>query len=374
MKEDEVEAISKKILDLVRDTAADLELKQKRLPRWMEAGSIVGANPHDTYCVSIEHRVGESDTFEFRTDVSETTELFLDFKVNDPQYAGAKWKEQYPPDPEIETIVFPREMAADLPMHEEGDDVGMRLRSKNSVLFELPSLKYHNPIVVENLYLQTLSESGHWSRTKYIPLAIFIHEYDMYNRPSEVVESVATEILRTLKTIHDSTEGDYYAKKRNRSESLTTSVNDSVIVLGAYDDGKFERELENVRDQLQLDDYQASLIKDLEGHPARSITHKVKMYSLSSRFCVMVDREASGHLVEYSELMDEEIPIALLRKQGSGSTRMIGHERVTNDFVELFEFEESPIECLPDVYDWVDDFLNQLEREYKNEFPWRKSQ
>jgi hypothetical protein len=86
---------------------------------------------------------------------------------------------------------------------------------------------------------------------------------------------------------------------------------------------------------------------------------------------VIVDIEASGHIGEYRELQREDVPIALLRREGHASTSMIGHEHQTDDYIELFEFEQDPLEIIDGVIKWEREFNKEREADYSDYFRWR---
>jgi hypothetical protein len=200
---------------------------------------------------------------------------------------------------------------------------------------------------------------------------LYVHLKDISN-PENNIKAVCEGLSEYLQDIHGSEMGDYYeSQKRQKAHAYESRIENSVIVLGAFDDGSREAELERIRDHLKSEGYDANLIKDLPGHPARSALHKAKTYAMTSRFCVIVDIEASGHIGEYRELRGEDVPIALLRKEGHASTSMIGHEHMTDDYIKLFEFEHEPLEIIDDVIEWEKEFNKQREADYSEYFRWR---
>ena len=113
------------------------------------------------------------------------------------------------------------------------------------------------------------------------------------------------QIYRVLGVTANSNKGNIFEKKQKRIESFEISLKNSVIVLGDYDGGPHEQELEETRDVLKHLGYKSYLIKELPGNSSKPLSHKVKMWSLGSKFVVIIDRDPSGHIREYSDLVGE---------------------------------------------------------------------
>jgi hypothetical protein len=132
------------------------------------------------------------------------------------------------------------------------------------------------------------------------------------------------------------------------------------------------RELFRVRDYLIAKDYDAYLLRDLPEHPSMSLEEKVKLWSLASRFCVMIDREPSGHLVEYPYVKSVRAILALLRPESKGSTYMIGDDQITDfGYINVFDFKNSPLEVIDIAIAWAEELVKKRIEKYKKAYPWR---
>jgi len=65
---------------------------------------------------------------------------------------------------------------------------------------------------------------------------------------------------------HNTPIGDYYEYKSDRGDFLRVTKENSVIVLGSYKDRR-KQELEQVRDYLKTEGYDAALLEELPDHP-----------------------------------------------------------------------------------------------------------
>lgn len=100
---------------------------------------------------------------------------------------------------------------------------------------------------------------------------------------------------------------------------------------------------------------------------------KVKFWALASRSCVTVDREPSGHLVEYSYVKSVRALLALLRPEGRGSTYMIGDDQITDfGYINVFEFKKSPLEVIGTAITWTEELVKKRIEKYKKAYPWRR--
>ena len=87
----------------------------------------------------------------------------------------------------------------------------------------------------------------------------------------------------------------------------------------------------------------------------------------------MIDREPSGHIAEYEWMKSQRTILAFVRQRGKGSTNMIGDEYIVDyNFLNLFEFENSPLEVLDSVILWAEDMIRQRIQGYEREYPWRR--
>ena len=360
ISEDAIEEYITGVLSGVRNIVRSSGRDFRRLPRWVEAAEVDAAMVNDTVIYRLRVANDGSDAFSFHGNIETDTGLFFDFEQTELKGYGkslGRDPDSYGPI----NIIFGE--------NDEGDPATFSVGSPSTQMFGGRPDNRHRPVAVYSLYAQIKPEDR-VIETAFVPAAIYIHQHDIAQKDNPIRDHVKT-IAGTLFTGHDSESGDYYAKRRAAIRAFRVDAESSVIVLGAYDDDRWERELEAVRDELSSMGYDAHLIRALPGNPAKSVGHKVMRWALSVKFCVVVDRDASGHLVEYSDLADQEVILALLRAEGSGSTRMIGHERKTHRLVELFEFDDSALEALDEATEWTEGTVEEMEEFYADEYPWR---
>jgi len=128
----------------------------------------------------------------------------------------------------------------------------------------------------------------------------------------------------------------------------------------------------HVRDSLRVKGYDAQLIQDLPELAMMSNEEKVRLWTMASRYCVMVDRSASGHVAEFMILKEQRSILAFLRPLGSGSTFMIGDAALVDiNYIRIFEFESSPIEVLDEAIDWAESLARVRSETYNKAYPWR---
>lgn len=361
MEEEALETYAKRVMGLSREITSKRRLDPDRLPPWVQSASIKAASYRGQNLLLISD--GEDgDDFEYYDDVVSDTELFFDINYENVNQSALELPEHSPENQN--GVVFTTLTG------QRGEDGGSTINIPPEVMLlasqphEIP-----NPFSLSNLFLQ-LDDDGDSISTSFIPAALYIHDA-FFDKPDDLIKSSAKELYGIIEKTYRSGWGDYYETKTTRRQNILSRVDDTAIVLGKYDSGELERQLEEVSNALEARGYQAPLIKDLPSHPSHSMPRKVKLWTIASRFCVVIDREPSGHLVEHSGLKDEEILLAVLRKKGSGSTRMIGHEEFSSKYIRVFEFEDSPVQVIDDVITWVESEIEEFEDYYSDLYDWR---
>ncbi|WP_141551701.1 hypothetical protein [Natrinema sp. CBA1119] len=361
MNEKALETYAKRVIDLSREITSKRKLDPDRFPPWVRSASIKAASYRGQNLLLISDGAG-GDNFEYYDDIVSDTELYFDINYEDVNKSALEL-----PEHSLETqngVKFTTLTG------QRGEDGGSTINIPPEIMLlasqphEIP-----NPFSVSNLFLQ-LDNAGDYMGTSFIPAALYVHDY-FFDNPDNLIKPSAKELYSIIETTYVSGWGDYYETKTTRRQNILSRVDDTAIVLGKYDNDELERQLEEVSNALEARGYQAPLIKDLPSHPSHSMPRKVKLWAIASRFCVIIDRDPSGHLVEYSDLKNEGILLAILRKKGSGSTRMIAHEEFSSKYIRVFEFDDSPVQVIDDVITWVESEIDGFEDYYSDLYDWR---
>jgi hypothetical protein len=361
-RETKGEKFGKVLLEVSRNLVRENEYDNERFPDWLDSAKVSIGHLHRTTVFVFSPSFSAGDEFEFEGEVTSIIELIADIPD--------EHKEQKTTPPHAPAITPEGHQGIHLMGGGSGEGKSpiIELTMDSPNMFDVRT-GHHVPFVLTNMLVR-FSPDASPIATGYIPFAFCVHDYDFENL-DRILEIFEKNISDYLSNVYTSQIGDYYKQRATGQSSLVTSKEDSVIVLGDYDGGKHEKELLGLRDELEAEGYHASLIKELPAHPSQSLPQKVKMWCLTSRFVVLVDRKPSGHIREYTELSKEEIPLALFKEYNTGSTFMIGHEHHTDDFIEVFEFESSPGEVTTEAIEWAEEFIDELAELYKDTYPWR---
>ncbi|WP_148708210.1 hypothetical protein [Haloferax sp. Atlit-12N] len=207
---------------------------------------------------------------------------------------------------------------------------------------------------------------------RYVPFALFVPSQHVANFDkfwSECAEQVMRAILP-----HEELPTVEYRSESMAEKGILSCVDDTVIILGNYDD-PFEDELRQIRDYLIRLGYDAFLIKDLPAPDEMSLEEKVKLWTTASRFCIMVDRDASGHIKEYEIVKSERKPLVFLRPEDRGSTWMIGDDELVDlNYIKTFEFSGSPLGKTKEGVQWAEKLLKDRGKKYPEFYPWKSSE
>jgi hypothetical protein len=251
-----------------------------------------------------------------------------------------------------------------------------------SALFNAGYAGPHGPVALINIALH-----GHLPdapsevvAARFIPFALYLHERELAY-PGHAWHAVAEHLLHVLTTVSTSRAGDFYETElhqRRRTtfghaeRALAMTKENGVIVLGSYSPSSSEEELRALCDALAGGGYDARLIRDFEEIPMMSNEEKVRLWCSAARFCVMVDRGASGHILEYGILRDQRVITAFLQPEQGGSTFMIGDSSLVDvRYIKRFTFDDTPLAAVPEVVSWAEAFVKERSDAYGAAYPWR---
>lgn len=205
-----------------------------------------------------------------------------------------------------------------------------------------------------------LTVAHEWVHTTF---AVQERERDLGRRLEELVDIARGEV--------EPTSASQVEDLASALEELIERIDDAVLVLGKFHE-PHQAELEEVVDALTEKGYDANIAEDLPGYQEKSLEGNVATYMMLSRFSVMVDREASGHVVEYEIASRQREVLARLVPEGGGSTYMIGGvEDVDANHIRAFEFENAPLERLDEAVEWAETVLERRRAAYQERYPWR---
>jgi len=328
----------------VRGLVASESLKIERLPKWVTSAHVEIGKLNNSNVFLFEDSPSDKDEIVFLGDFCSDLQFFLRL----PEYLVTGTSLRAPAKGTIGMAVIFGE-------YDKEGKVILNVRSPNSALFNVGYIPYHIPMSLVNILIQ-LNPLESILATRFVPFAIYVHDKDLAN--FENFWSMASRSMKDmLLSLHNSKAGDYYQQLTERRQVFLLTKERSVIVFGKYGNNEIN-ELNQVRDYLSKN-YDAYLLRELPEHPSMSLEEKVRLWASASRFSVMVDREPSGHLVEYPYLKSSMAVLALLRPKHRGSTAMIEDESANFPFIKIFTFRRSPFEVIDTAVTWAEDFLNK---------------
>lgn len=304
------ELLLNNFMEKIRLFVTSNSLNFKRLPKWVESTKIKIAKLNNSNIFLFEESPSNKDIFEYYGNVKSDLQFFLELPEFIPKAASLK----APSNINCGLIILQGEF------DKEGSVI-FNQKTPYSALFNVGYTQYHSPIAIINIFLK-LNWSNNLFAIRFVPFALYIHDQDLLN--FEIFWKKCTpHIENTLLGIHNSETGNYYQLVTEYKRYFLMGKDKSVIIFGKDSKPSTLRELHRVRDYLKSKKYEAFLLRDLPEHPSMSLEQKVKVWVGGSRFCIMIDREPSGHLTEYPYIKNTREILALLRPEGKGSTYMI---------------------------------------------------
>lgn len=149
---------------------------------------------------------------------------------------------------------------------------------------------------------------------------------------------------------------------------IITFINKSIMVLGSYS-GASRSELRNIQHKLEKRNYDANIAEDLPDDSKKRLRQNIATQIMLSRFCMMVDKEPSGHINEYEIARDQDTVLARLTPEDSGSTQMI-RDNPDRAHIETFEYKTDPDEVLDEAISWAEEYVEQREKDNLEKWDW----
>jgi len=151
-------------------------------------------------------------------------------------------------------------------------------------------------------------------------------------------------------------------------EQIITFIEKSVMVLGSYS-GASKTELEQVQKELESKGYDANIAEELPDDSKKKLRQNIATQIMLSRFCIMVDKEPSGHINEYEIAREQDAVLARLTPEDGGSTQMIREDSDRNH-IKTFKYHSDPSECIMKAVDWAEEYVDDREKKNLQKWDW----
>lgn len=350
--EERAETFAKSLLIAIRKFIDSSDLESGEFPRWIRAANIRLAESNCSTIILFERTPEDSDQVVEYRQVNSDVEFVFPQRTSSCQQALFDLTGEDESDPGLSSA----------------SNLTLSISSPQQCFTNISKNENHLAFAFHNVMVQYEPEDQ-IEAVRYLPFALFI--------PSEYIgdfqgfwDSCAESLLRPIVSLHGSSLADYRTEPM-AEKGILSSIDDTVIILGNYDD-PHEDELRQIRDYLIRLGYDAFLIKDLPARDEMSLGERVKLWTTASRFCIMVDREASGHIKEYEIVKSERKPLVLLRPEDDGSTWMIGDDEIIDlNYIKTFEFTGSPLGKTEEGIQWAENLLKERGKAYPEFYPWK---
>lgn len=146
---------------------------------------------------------------------------------------------------------------------------------------------------------------------------------------------------------------------------------DSVLILGK-DTGDGMDRLLAIKASLEARGYFVYIIKEQPDRLGESIIQKVLRHALSSKFVVIENTDASGHLYEVAHVAKmAECVSAILQEEGKGATWMFEDAYFRNLGWKKFDYQPAALDAaVASAASWAEDFVQRFARHQRVVLPW----
>lgn len=157
-----------------------------------------------------------------------------------------------------------------------------------------------------------------------------------------------------------------------RADSMLEN-SDSVLILGK-DTGDGLARLKRIEGKLQELGYYAYIIKEQPDKAGESVVQKVMRYALSSKFVLIENTEASGHLYELPHVTKAaECVTAVLQEEGRGATWMFEDAYAKHRHWHKVTYTDDELEsAVEEAVAWAEGFLGEFRAYQTATLPWLK--
>jgi hypothetical protein len=210
-----------------------------------------------------------------------------------------------------------------------------------------------------NIYVQRQYQNGKIMSklTKYAELYSDKDEFFTTANAEKNAAKDFEDYIQFLKTPEMAPSAQKYVRI---GEAVKQLKKDSVAVLGKDSPPEVDM-LRRIRDELATLGYSSFLVREETSLSGQTPEEKARLLTLMSKFCVMEDSAASGHIAEFEYCKANRIVLILLRKPGHGSTWMIGDAGLVDvNYIRTFEYSNDSLhEVLVAAVKWAEDFLKR---------------
>ena len=156
----------------------------------------------------------------------------------------------------------------------------------------------------------------------------------------------------------------------HRADSILEN-SDSVLVLGK-DTGPALDRLKRIASKLQDLGYYTYIIKEQPDKAGESIVQKVMRYALSSKFVLIENTEASGHLYEIPHVTKAaECVTVVLQEEGKGATWMFEDAYAKHKHWHKLTYKDSNLEhVVEQAAVWAEKFVGEFADYQVAKLPW----
>jgi hypothetical protein len=156
----------------------------------------------------------------------------------------------------------------------------------------------------------------------------------------------------------------------HRADSILEN-SDSVLVLGK-DTGPALDRLKRIASKLQELGYYTYIIKEQPDKAGESVIQKVMRYALSSKFVLIENTEASGHLYEIPHVTKAaECVTVVLQEEGKGATWMFEDAYAKHKHWHKLPYKDTQLEHTVELAAaWAEEFVGQFTDYKAAHLPW----
>jgi hypothetical protein len=159
----------------------------------------------------------------------------------------------------------------------------------------------------------------------------------------------------------------------SRADSILEN-SDSVLILGK-DSGPGLNRLKRIAGKLEELGYYTYIVKEQRDRLGEGVIQKVMRFALSSKFVIVENTEASGHLFEFPHVAKAaECVTVVLQEEGQGATWMFEDAYAKHRHWHRLAYKKDELEAaVVAAVAWAEVFVAEFANFQANKLPWLKT-
>jgi nucleoside 2-deoxyribosyltransferase len=202
----------------------------------------------------------------------------------------------------------------------------------------------------------------------FLPMDFYGYHYVPYEKTDEFLRLLVASLLRLKPKLKRKEYIEQKKEEKTLADILSNSLEKNVLILGKDSDDEGLTKMKRIAKVLSDNDYSPVTLKELPEITYLSFEDKMIRIGALSRFVIVEDTRASGHIDEVRLCAECQYITATVREAGTSSTWMQAHYPAQYSFINRFCYSETAKSIVKD--ELCDKIYCSLEKATEEAITW----